>query len=124
MCNFNISAAQFSSMLSGKQMLCVYNVNDSTITNTCLSVSRFLSADKAQHFIGSTISTIFLAKFAHQNTKSSKQKSKRISISLTLSLGILKEVRDKYRPNNHFSWIDLLADGAGILMGVVLLNQP
>ena len=88
------------------------------------SVSGFFQADKAQHCIGSAISTIFLTKFSGTHWKLSEAKSKKFAMMTTIGLGILKEVFDKNRPKNYFSWKDLCANGAGIVIGIILVNQP
>lgn len=84
---------------------------------------KFLAPDKAQHFMGSIMATVFLSKFSRDHLNWSRGNSKTFSAGFTLSLGILKEVRDGHQPNNHFSWKDLLADASGIIVGVILVNQ-
>jgi putative lipoprotein len=87
-------------------------------------VDRFLAADKAKHFTASLISTVFLYKIFEKGLSIDQQEGKIYSFSLTISLGLSKEIYDKSRPGNYFSWKDLLADAAGIAAGLILINQP
>ncbi len=84
----------------------------------------FWGADKAQHFMGSLMSTVLVHQILHRSCKRDFRSSRNIAIGFSFSLGILKEIRDSRQPGNHFSWKDLLADVAGIAAGVVLLSQP
>jgi VanZ family protein len=40
----------------------------------------------------------------------------------TLTIGAIKEVRDRYHPGSTASFRDLAADGAGILIGMLLFS--
>ena len=88
------------------------------------SGDRFWAPDKAQHFMGSLISTVLVHQILFRSAGLEKMTSRQMAVGFSFSLGVLKEVRDSRQPGNHFSWKDLLADAAGIAVGVVLINQP
>jgi len=85
---------------------------------------KFIAPDKAKHFTASMISTVFFYKIFENGFNVSERESKIYSLSFTIGLGLSKELYDNSRPNNYFSWKDLLADAAGIAAGFVLINQP
>lgn len=85
---------------------------------------RFLAPDKAQHFMFSIIATVFTSQMLERKAGTGHRNSLQMAGGVTLTLGIGKEIRDSRQPRNHFSWKDLLADVAGIAVGLVLANQP
>jgi uncharacterized protein YfiM (DUF2279 family) len=85
---------------------------------------HILGPDKLRHFTGSAILTAFFYQISFRDLNYKGDDSKMIAAGLTLSLGIGKEFYDRSRENNHFCWLDLLADIAGITIGLVLVNQP
>ena len=85
---------------------------------------RFLAPDKAKHFTASLISTVFFYKLFEDGLNLNEREGKIYSLSVTIGLGLSKEFYDRSRPNNYFSWKDLLADIAGIAAGFILVNQP
>ncbi len=87
-------------------------------------LSKIIQPDKAQHFWGSLFSTIFIEKFTRKHFGFSKSTGRQFSVGITLSLGIIKELNDRNKPHNFFSWGDLVADTAGIIAGIMLANQP
>ena len=83
---------------------------------------RYFAPDKAKHFMAGMIATIFIYQsFKNQLTP---KENRYLAGGATVSLGVLKEIYDKSKPENHFSWKDLLADALGMGMGFVLVNQP
>ncbi len=85
---------------------------------------RLFAPDKARHFMGSMMSTVFIYKTAEVHGNMDVKPGKSLATGITISLGILKEIWDGSKPRNHFSWKDLIADGAGIVVGLVIVNQP
>jgi uncharacterized protein YfiM (DUF2279 family) len=85
---------------------------------------KFFAPDKAQHLMGSLISTVFIYKLLEGSANASVRESKYLAAGITLSLGISKEILDSRDLQNHFSWKDLIADIAGIGLGFVIINQP
>ena len=102
--------------------------NDKHIEISNLRVSKtqdkFFAPDKAQHLMGSLISTVFFYKLLEGSANAGVRESKYLAGGITLSLGISKEILDNRDPKNHFSWKDLVADIAGIGIGFVIINQP
>jgi uncharacterized protein YfiM (DUF2279 family) len=82
------------------------------------------SPDKAQHFMGSMISTVLFYKIFQDPLQMENSSSKVLAVGITLGLGISKEIYDSSKSKGRFSWRDLLADMAGIAVGLVLVNQP
>ena len=83
---------------------------------------RYFAPDKAKHFLAGMIATIFIYQsFENQLTP---KENRYLAGGVTVSLGVLKEIYDKSKPENHFSWKDLVADVLGMGMGFVLVNQP
>jgi uncharacterized protein YfiM (DUF2279 family) len=78
--------------------------------------------DKGRHLIGSMITTIFIGKVTQQTLNYTKEKSQLIGGGITLTLGIVKEISDSRNPQNRFSVKDILADVAGITLGILLLG--
>jgi uncharacterized protein YfiM (DUF2279 family) len=93
----------------------------STKTETRVNES-WLSADKGYHVIGSMISTVFIGQFGLRGLEMNRRQSQLIAAGSTIALGISKELYDAGKPDNKFSWKDLTADCAGILLGVLLLG--
>ena len=87
-------------------------------------IDKFKAPDKAQHFMGSLISTILIYKICREPLDFQDRNSKIFSAGITLGLGISKEIYDHSRTRGMFSWRDLLADLAGIGVGFILINQP
>jgi len=85
---------------------------------------KYLGPDKSKHFTASMISSVFFYRIFENQLKVDDSQGKIYSISFTLSLGVAKELYDKSRPGNYFSWKDILADLTGIAVGVILINQP
>ncbi len=83
----------------------------------------WLAPDKGKHFLGSLMLTVFTARALHQEFGVSDRRSRRIGVGVSLSLGLIKEMRDRRQPGNHFCWKDLLANLGGIGVAIVLLNQ-
>ena len=82
----------------------------------------WLSPDKGYHLVGSMIGTTFIGQLSLKGFDTSRQKSQIIGAGFTFSLGLAKEFYDSGEPKNKFSWKDLIADGVGIIIGVVLLG--
>lgn len=40
-----------------------------------------------------------------------------MAVLLTLALGVVKEIRDAYRPGDRFDFYDLITDGMGVAIG-------
>jgi uncharacterized protein YfiM (DUF2279 family) len=85
---------------------------------------QILTIDKAKHLVGSMIGTVLIYELSNVHLDIESRESKTISVGIMLSFGVGKEFWDKKRKSTGFSWTDLLADGAGIAFGLILVNQP
>ena len=101
-----------------------YNDNDSLkITNQEFKKSdSWTGIDKGQHFAGSLIGTILLSQVNNRYYNIDKSHSKIIGAGVVISIGLTKELFDSKKDNNIFSWKDLLANVAGIIAGVAIME--
>jgi uncharacterized protein YfiM (DUF2279 family) len=86
------------------------------------SPDAWLARDKAQHFIVSFLMTGAAGYAARTRWNWNRPESVKWSVGLTLSLGVMKELRDRRHPGSRASLKDLTADVLGIASGVLLLS--
>ena len=79
--------------------------------------------DKPIHFAGSVVTTVWLTGFNENIINMEKSEAIIYGSIMTLNLGLLKELNDKYISNTHWDWCDVLADCAGIAVGVIFYNN-
>lgn len=79
--------------------------------------------DKVHHFLSSAFLTTAGYYFCKEERGFSNYKSQQGGISFSLSLGLLKEIRDGRKPNNAFSVKDLVADILGTVVGVLIVSD-
>jgi putative lipoprotein len=85
-------------------------------------VDKWIAPDKGLHFLGSMMTTIAGAKTLQQNFAFDSRKGRLWAAGFTFSLGVSKELWDSTKPHNKFSWKDLCADVAGMLLGGLILD--
>ncbi len=78
--------------------------------------------DKGRHLVGSLISTVFIGKFSQEMLDKNIGDSKMWGAGITFSLGLAKEILDSQKKGNRFSVEDLIADIAGITIGILILG--
>ena len=83
----------------------------------------WFSYDKGYHFLGSFMITVAGGKSFQKFAGAEDRSSKIWAASLSFSVGLGKEIYDSIQPKNHFSYKDLAADVAGIIAGLVVLNN-
>ncbi len=83
---------------------------------------KWLSPDKGYHLVGSMIGTTLVGQLSMKGFDTSRGKSQIIGVGAAFSLGLAKEIYDSGKQKNKFSWKDLMANGVGIIVGVVLLG--
>ena len=83
----------------------------------------WFSRDKAHHFLTSAFLTTAGYYYSREQKKFSNFKSQQNGIYFSLSLGMLKEIRDGLKKNNSFSWKDLVADILGTGVGLVIVSD-
>ncbi len=82
----------------------------------------WLAKDKADHLVVSAFLVGFGYYAARKELHLSDPGSRNMGVGLSLSLGLLKEVRDQRRRGGFFSLKDLGADLAGIGLGYLLCS--
>ena len=82
---------------------------------------NWFGKDKAKHFIASFLLAGAGQWVSHYKYKVDQEKSMIMGVSFSLSLGFLKEIKDK-KEVGHFSLKDMIVDFLGALFGVMLLR--
>jgi uncharacterized protein YfiM (DUF2279 family) len=83
---------------------------------------RWLSPDKGYHLVGSLIGTTLVGQLSMKGFDTRREASQIIGMGTAFSLGLAKEIYDSGKQKNKFSWKDLMANGVGIVIGVILLG--
>jgi len=89
------------------------------------SVDNYISVDKLLHLSVS----LWLSGFSYYSNRfwfsKDRPSSRILSFSLTVSVGVLKEIWDR-KVSSHFSFKDLMADllGAAFGLAIFTLNEP
>ncbi len=78
--------------------------------------------DKADHLVVSGVLVGLAYYAARRKLDLSDPRSRNLAAGFSLSLGLMKEVRDQHRPGNFFSLKDLAADGLGLALGYLLCS--
>jgi putative lipoprotein len=79
--------------------------------------------DKVHHCLTSAFLSGVGYYFLHEEQNFSNPKSQFGGFCFSLSLGLIKEVRDGLKPNNAFSFKDLAADILGTAVGILLVSD-
>jgi len=61
--------------------------------------------------------------FLYEERQFSNQKSQQGTMIFSLSLGLIKEIRDGFKPQNAFSVKDFIADVLGAVVGIMLVSD-
>ncbi|NOZ62267.1 MAG: hypothetical protein GXO74_11345 [Calditrichaeota bacterium] len=83
----------------------------------------WFSRDKAHHFLTSAFLASAGYYYSREMSGKSEMRSRSVGVGFSLSLGILKEIRDGMQPRNDFSWKDLVADCLGTGLGILLMKE-
>ncbi|MFQ5868401.1 MAG: hypothetical protein ACE5JC_00715 [Candidatus Zixiibacteriota bacterium] len=83
----------------------------------------WVGKDKCRHFLLSGFWSGFSYLLCHRHLEYSEEKSLLISGGVVFSLGVTKEIRDGFQPDNRFSYKDLLFDVVGIGCGLFLASR-
>jgi len=81
---------------------------------------KWLGWDKAGHFFVSGFLAGASYSVYHKSFNNTRESSVYFSSILTLSIGIGKEVNDRKKPQNRFSYKDLIYDILGISAGLLI----
>ena len=90
---------------------------------TFMVSDSWFSRDKAHHFLTSAFLTTAGYYHSRELNNFSNFKSQQNGVCFSLSLGLIKEIRDGMQKNNSFSWKDFVADILGIAVGLALVSD-
>ena len=79
--------------------------------------------DKVHHFLTSALLSGVGYYFLREEQSYSNKFSKQGGFGFSISLGLAKEVRDGFKPQNAFSVKDLVADILGTLIGIAIVSD-
>jgi uncharacterized protein YfiM (DUF2279 family) len=88
-----------------------------------VSADSWWSRDKRLHLAVSAGMVGLSYHLLHDRWHCEAQESRRLSMSLTALAGLIKEVSDKRKIPPTCSYKDLVADGLGILLGILLFTH-
>ena len=86
-------------------------------------VDKWWGKDKAKHFLVSAFLAGACYKIYHNQWHNKKEHSLYFSTGFTLSLGLGKEIYDDARPQNKFSYKDLIYDLLGVGVGLLIVTR-
>jgi len=79
--------------------------------------------DKAHHFLTSAFLSGIGYYFLHEEHNFPNRISQQGGFCFSVSLGLMKEIRDGLKPKNAFSVKDLVADLLGTTVGILLVSD-
>ena len=79
----------------------------------------WLAVDKYRHLMASALLVGIISDVLRVEGNQPRDRAVGIGVSITLSLGIGKELYDRSHPGHVASWRDLAADLAGIAVGIL-----
>jgi uncharacterized protein YfiM (DUF2279 family) len=83
---------------------------------------RCLGEDKLKHLMVSTFLTGIGYRLSYDGFDWPQDRSRVVASSITLSIGLGKELKDQVQKGDTFSFKDLVADLLGIGMGLLILT--
>jgi len=93
------------------------------LLSTLSAKNKWTGKDKVLHFTGSAFLTYWNYGVSNDIMGNSHKNSKYYAVSISLALGATKEYSDKKLKTTGFSWYDLAYDTAGVIAGLVLINN-
>ena len=79
--------------------------------------------DKVHHFLTSALLSGVGYYFLREEQSYSNRFSQQGGFGFSISLGLAKEIRDGFKPQNAFSVKDLVADILGTLVGIAIVSD-
>jgi putative lipoprotein len=101
----------------------VTDVDTSLTSDTLLKPDRWLAQDKLEHLAASAFFSGVSYSICRDFYSNRKEASLYFSASFTLGLGVGKEIYDRKKPGGRFSYKDLVADIAGIGLGLLIATR-
>lgn len=122
----NNSLGQDHNIKFSKSIFCSIHNSESKIQNQRFKITlsdSWFGRDKVHHFITSAFLSGVGYYLLHEEQKYSNNFSQRGGFGFSISLGLAKEVRDGFQPQNAFSVKDLIADILGTIVGIALVSD-
>ena len=79
--------------------------------------------DKIQHAAFSCLWTLSSQYVMENKSGFGEHKALSYSVSSSVLIGLAKELNDLDRKNSHFNWGDIIADGVGIAIAVLIITN-
>jgi putative lipoprotein len=95
----------------------------SPASDTLPKSDRWLAQDKLEHLAASAFFSGVSYSICRDFYNNRKETSVYFSASFTLGLGVGKEIYDRKKPGGRFSYKDLVADIAGIGLGLLIATR-
>ena len=86
-------------------------------------VDNWFAIDKLQHFSYSCLISLGCQYVLVNKQSNTEEESLPISSALSFSAGLLKELNDNSGKNGFFSWKDMVANAAGIIVAAVIISN-
>ena len=85
---------------------------------------RWIAIDKVQHFSYSCLISLGVQYVLVNKLEMNEDSAMPLSMAMSFSLGIIKELRDKKGKDGFFSKKDVVANGFGILTAGIIILLP
>jgi uncharacterized protein YfiM (DUF2279 family) len=111
---------------SKKIELCQFNNSNYKILNPKFKITfsdSWFGRDKVHHFLTSAFLSGTGYYFLRDEQNYSNKLSQQGGFCFSISLGLVKEIRDGFKPQNAFSVKDLVADILGTLVGIAIVSD-
>jgi uncharacterized protein YfiM (DUF2279 family) len=113
-------------LLNTSQNIYAWTVNSSNRTENKIKKTKedkWLGWDKFGHFFISGFLSGSSYSIYHKSFNNDKESSVYFASTITLSLGFGKELSDMKKPQNKFSYKDLVCDLMGISLGLIVASN-
>ena len=84
---------------------------------------KTIGFDKIQHAAFSCLWTLSSQYVMVNKSGFDEHKALSYSVSSSALIGLAKELKDLDRTNSHFNWGDIIADGIGIAIAVLIITN-
>jgi uncharacterized protein YfiM (DUF2279 family) len=81
---------------------------------------NWLGLDKLQHFLISAHLSLYTYQVSQESYNNTPPTARVEAVGLVISIGIGKELMDRQKPSDCFSYKDLVADALGIGLGLFI----
>ena len=91
--------------------------------NSVETSRKTIGYDKIQHVAVSFLLTLSSQYVMENKSEMDDNKALSYSVSSTAMVGIIKELNDKHTRNIQFDWGDMIANGVGIAIAVLIITH-